>query len=254
MMRVSVYQLRKQILTHLPDCFLLREFQEAAGLSTDSAWQTCQRWVAAGELVGGRGFYRKSQARLTLPEIFHRAVAGGANGYITGLAILEFRRIWPGVPGVVDFIAWNRPRSSLRFQGRFIRTHRLVRAGASAGLERVGDGGREIALATLERVVADGVAYPNRFLPMSLLAAILRQRRQALRQSRLFDLILATGSESAARRMRILAENAGMKRLPAWLAQQFPGSRMGRIALDPGAPRPQGCPVRHGVFVNLPGF
>jgi predicted transcriptional regulator of viral defense system len=183
----------------------------------------------------------------------HRAAASCPGGYFTGAYALARHRLLLEDPPRVDMVVPDRPGPELAWGGFAIRRLRLGLAAFTAGLETHRDGGREIALAGPERVLVDALSHPGKILPIEQTARLFRERKTKLRQARLLDLVVRLGSEAVFRRMRVMAEHAGMVRLGRWLAEEG-GIRpaMGRTRLDPAAPVPPGAPVRFGVIVNVP--
>lgn len=246
---------RQGWLEQLPLSFTSGELRARFGLTLNVACHLCREWKQAGRVrQAGRGFYVRLGGRpAELPLVMHRAAASGPGGYLTGAYALARHRLLLEAPPRVDVVVPGRAGPDLPWEGFTIRRLCLGLAAFTAGLETLRDGEREITLAGPERVLVDALSHPGKILTVQQTARLFRERKAKLRQARLLDLVVRLGSEAVFRRMRVMAEHAGMLRLGRWLREEG-GIRpaMGRTRLDPAAPVPPGAPVRFGVILNVP--
>lgn len=251
-MRISVYDRRLDWLTRLPSCFTLAEFRAASRLSPDAAWQTLRRWEQGGKLaLAGNGLYRRPGTALRWPPALHRAAAGG--GYFTGKCALQMLRRRPVPVYHLDLVCTRRVVEGPAGGEILVRRHGLKLGGFPGGLLREFDGGREIQVASPERVVLDSLAWPGRFLGIAEVVALLAGKRPRVDAVALLELVAQWGGEAVRRRLVVTAAAAGRPRLSRWTAELGPFSPgMGRIRLDPTAPVPVGAPVASGVIINTP--
>lgn len=253
-MKTACYRQRSALLMNLPAYFTLAEFQQSAGISKKAAWQTCRQLVDAGLLAQpARGFYRQPSVRTRLPFLFHRAMAGRPDGYLTGTAALFVPGMWHPAPATIDLITRGTSRGNLDFPEGRIQFHRLPCVQTGYGLIRLKDGGRVFRMATAERVLIDNLYYPGRFLPLENHLELLLQQRRRYRQTALLELATAAGSEALARRLRVAARITRMLRLEKWLDESWPPpGRSGQILLQPDSATGGELLVFKGVRVNLP--
>ena len=251
-MRISVYDLRLDWLDRLPACFTLAEFRAVSRLSPDAAWQTLRRWEQGGKLaLAGNGLYRRPGTALRWPPAVHRAAAGG--GYFTGWSALQMIRRRPSPVGHLDLVCARRVVGSPAGGEIPVRRHGLKLGGFSGGLLREVDGGREIRVASPERVVLDSLAWPGRFLGIGEVVDLLASKRPRVDAVALLELAAQWGCEAVRRRLVVTAAAAGRPRLSRWAGELGPFSPgMGRIRLDPTVPIPRGAPVVSGVILNTP--
>ncbi len=251
-MRTSVYHRRLGWLDRLPACFTLAEFRAVSRLSPDAAWQTLRQWEQGGRLtVAGGGLYLKPGAALRWPPAVHRAAAGG--GYFTGRGALQMLHRRPILLESLDLVTGRRVADAEVAGEVPVRRHGLKLGGFSGGILRVTDGGREIRVASPERVILDSLAWPGRFLGIAGVVALLAGKRPRADAVALLELVAGWGSEAVRRRLVVTAAAAGRPRLSRWAAELGPFSPgMGRVLLDPAAPVPRGAPVVSGVVLNTP--
>jgi hypothetical protein len=249
-MRVSVYDRRLDWLDRLPACFTLAEFRAVSRLSPDAAWQTLRQWEQGGRLASaGGGLYRRPGVLLRWPPEVHRAAAGG--GYFTGRGALQLLRRKLGPVDGLDLVSSRRVPHRPMAGEVPVQRHGLKLGGFPDGLLREVDGGREIRLASPERVVLDSLAWPGRFLGIAGVVALLAGARPRVDAVALLELTARWGCEAVRRRLVVTASAAGRVRLSRWAGELGPFSpRMGRIRLDPSAPVPRGAPVVAGVVIN----
>ena len=249
-MRMPVYDRRLPWLDRLPACFTLAEFRAVSQLSPDAAWQTLRQWELGGKLAAaGSGLYRRPGADLRWPSAVHRAAAGG--GYFTGRGALQMLRRRPGPIAHLDLVSERRVTGDPAPGEILIRRHGLQLGAFAGGLLRDVDGGREIRLASPERVVLDSLAWPGRFLGIAGVIALLAGKRPRVEAVALLELVDGLGGEAVRRRLVVTAAAAGRPRLSRWAAELGPFSPgMGRIRLDPAAPVSHGTPIMAGVWIN----
>ena len=253
-MKTTVYQARREIVKQCPAVFTAREFRALAGLSLDAAWQTCRRLVELGALrMEGRGIYRRPDLEIALPVPFHLALALGGEGYFTGRGVLApHPRRWAAAAIGLDLVSGRRLGPVRGGDPVPVRRHRLELGKFPYGLQPWDDGRRRFAVATPERVILDSLACPGRFLSVAEIMTLLGRRHRRVRPLALIDLVARFRSETVRRRLRVLSELAGLRRLPRWLAQEGPYSpRMGLVWLDPSLADRTVYAVSHGVRVNL---
>ena len=199
-MRTSVYHRRLGWLDRLPAYFTLAEFRAASRLSPDAAWQTLRQWEQGGSLTAaGGGLYLKPGAALRWPPAVHRAAAGG--GYFTGLGALQMLHRRPILLESLDLVTGRRVADAGVAGEVPVRRHGLKLGGFSGGILRVTDGGREIRVASPERVVLDSLAWPGRFLGIAGVVALLAGKRPRVDAVALLELVAGWGSEAVRRRL-----------------------------------------------------
>jgi predicted transcriptional regulator of viral defense system len=254
-MRQAIYSRREPWLEQLPVLFSLAELRAVSGLSRDAAWQTCRYWTAAGRLRSlGYGAYLRTTGRLECPLAWHLAQCRAPEGYVTGMWALAWHGLLPQFPLRLDMVVRDGQRGPLTGGDTAVNFRRLALHRCRRGIAAMTDGGRTLLVAERERAWLDCLAAPRLSGGLAEPLAMLLRCKNRLRQYRLLDIVQAMDSETVRRRLRVLAENAGMIRLTSWLEQQRDPARdrMGLVVLDPTRPVSAGDPVHCGVRVNLP--
>ncbi len=244
-------------LTQMPACFSPAELRERFSLSVTTAWRLCSDWASLGEIrPQGRGIYtRTGSPRPGMALVYHRALVANPEGYFTGKCALAHHGLFPHEWNRIDRVAPERSGADLEWEGFSIRRHKVDLLRYPFGLAEFVDGGRLFRVALPERVILDALAFPGLFLALEELAALAREKRKKLRQRLLLQFVLELGSEAVLRRLRVLAEYAGMLRLGGWLREQGHLKRnMGRTVLVPSLPVPDGALTLHGVALNASPF
>jgi|GEM_PF-1158131 len=251
----AVYSRRAEWLHELPALFGLAELRARSGLSKDAAWQTCRYWVDSGRIRPfRRGMYWRNDRTFDCPPAWHLAHCRAGEGYVTGWWALARHGLVREYPSRLDLVIRQGQHRPVQLDGTTVIFHRLALSRCRRGILAVTDGGRCLQLAEPERAWLDCLACPSLSGGLDRPARLLRDGRKHFRQFRLLDIALALDSETVRRRLRILAEHAGMIRLTAWLEQQRSpaGDRMGPVVLDPTRPVSARDRLYRGVRINVP--
>ncbi|HQK86944.1 MAG TPA: hypothetical protein PLU25_04885, partial [Acidobacteriota bacterium] len=137
--------------------------------------------------------------------------------------------------------------------GAEVRRHAVGLVRLTLEIRELCDGGRRFRVASPERALVDAVAAPGRFMEQTEVAAILARQRRRLDAERILELASRFESEALRRRLRVVADAAGLRRLARWLEELGAFCpNMGHVRLDPSRPAPSGSPVKHGVILNVP--
>lgn len=254
-MNEVIYVRREEWLPQLPALFGLAEFRERSGLSKDAAWQTCRYWTDSGRIRPFiRGMYLRKGWPLACPPVWHLAQCRAGEGYVTGMWALAWHGLVREYPPRLDLVVGDGQRRSIHHEGTTVVFHRLSLNRSRRGIITVADGGRSLQMAEPERALLDCLACPSLGGGLAQPAELLRSGKKRFRQFRLLDILLDLDSETLRRRLRVLAEYAGMLRLTSWLEQQrsAAGDRMGPVVLDPSRSSSPRDPLYRGVRINLP--
>ena len=256
-MKKPLSVVRLSWLEQMPACFSPAELRERFSLSVITAWRLCEDWTGLGRIrPQGRGIYaRTGPPRPGMAWAYHRALVANPEGYFTGKCALAHHGLYPHEWNRIDRVTPRRSGPDLEWDGFAVRRHKVDLLRHTCGLAEFADGGRLFRVAVPERVVLDALAFPEAFLTMDELATLARESRKRLRQRLLLQFVLEMGSEAVLRRLKVLADYAGMIRLGGWLKEQGHLKRnMGRTGLVPSLPVPEGTPTLYGVALNASPF